>query len=351
MLFEPLATPSLQLDNRAVMAPMTRSRAVEANTPNALMADYYGQRATAGLIVTEGTSPSPNGLGYARIPGLFNNAQVRGWKAVTDAVHAKGGKIFVQLMHTGRVAHVANLPPGGQVLGPTADACPGEMFTDGQGMQPHSAPRAMTAAVGEFAASARLAVQAGFDGVELHAANGYLIEQFLNAHVNRSSPIPTSCSACRSTRRSTPSTWPPSTPRVPKATSTIRRWPARSTMNASHASQPTWKDVPTRTITAGGVEFAYRELGTDHAGPPVVFLVHLAAVLDNWDPRIVDGIAARHRVIAFDNRGVGASSGKPSASIEEMARDAITFIKAQRLDQVDLFGFSMGGMIAQERRN
>lgn len=119
-------------------------------------------------------------------------------------------------------------------------------------------------------------------------------------------------------------------------------------MNTSHASKPTWKDVPTRTITAAGVEFAYRELGTEHPGPPVVFLVHLAAVLDNWDPRIVDGIAARHRVITFDNRGVGASSGKPSTSIEAMARDAITFVKALRLDQVDLFGFSMGGMIAQE---
>ena len=190
MLFEPLATPSLQLANRAVMAPMTRSRAVDANTPNPLMADYYGQRATAGLIITEGASPSPNGLGYARIPGLFNEAQVRGWKAVTDTVHARGGKIFVQLMHTGRVAHVANLPPGAEVLAPTANACPGEMFTDSQGMQPHSRPRAMTEAdiahtVEEFATSARLALQAGFDGVELHAANGYLIEQFLNANVNQ----------------------------------------------------------------------------------------------------------------------------------------------------------------------
>jgi N-ethylmaleimide reductase len=190
MLLEPLATPSLQLANRAVMAPMTRSRAVDANTPNALMAEYYGQRATAGLIITEGTSPSPNGLGYARIPGLFNDAQVRGWKAVTDAVHAKGGKIFVQLMHAGCVAHVANLPAGAEVLGPMADACPGEMFTDSQGMQPHSTPRAMThadiaRAVDEYATSAQLAMQAGFDGVELHAANGYLIEQFLNANVNQ----------------------------------------------------------------------------------------------------------------------------------------------------------------------
>jgi pimeloyl-ACP methyl ester carboxylesterase len=119
-------------------------------------------------------------------------------------------------------------------------------------------------------------------------------------------------------------------------------------MNSPQASKVTWKDVPTRTITAGGVEFAYRQLGTEHPGTPVVFLVHLAAVLDNWDPRIVDGIAASHRVITFDNRGVGASSGKPSTSMEDMARDAITFIKALGLTRVDLFGFSMGGMIAQE---
>nr|WP_199045024.1 alkene reductase [Dyella sp. ASV24] len=190
MLFDPLDTASIQLANRAVMAPMTRSRAVDANTPNALMAEYYGQRASAGLIVTEGTSPSPNGLGYPRIPGLFNEAQVRGWKAVTEAVHAKGGKIVVQLMHTGRVTQAANLPTGAEVLGPTADVCPGEMYTDAQGMRPHSVPRAMTAAdiahtVNEYAQSARLATEAGFDGVELHAANGYLIEQFLNANVNQ----------------------------------------------------------------------------------------------------------------------------------------------------------------------
>lgn len=189
MLFDPIVTASLHLANRVVMAPMTRSRALHANTPNALMAEYYGQRASAGLIITEGTSPSPNGLGYARIPGLFNKEQVQGWKGVTDAVHAKGGKIFVQLMHTGRVTHVANLPAGAEVLGPTAVVCPGEMYTDAQGMQPHSTPRAMTAAdiaqaVEEYAAAARLAIEAGFDGVELHAANGYLMEQFLNANVN-----------------------------------------------------------------------------------------------------------------------------------------------------------------------
>jgi pimeloyl-ACP methyl ester carboxylesterase len=122
----------------------------------------------------------------------------------------------------------------------------------------------------------------------------------------------------------------------------------QSSMSAPQRSKVTWKDVPTRTITAGGVEFAYRELGTENAGTPVVFLIHLAAVLDNWDPRVVDGFAAHHRVIAFDNRGVGASSGKPASSMEQMAADAISFIKAMGFEQVDLFGFSMGGMIAQE---
>jgi pimeloyl-ACP methyl ester carboxylesterase len=109
-----------------------------------------------------------------------------------------------------------------------------------------------------------------------------------------------------------------------------------------------WKIVSTQTISAGGVDFAYRELGKHHGGTPVVFLTHLAAVLDNWDPRVIDGIAAKHHVIAFDNRGIGASSGAPSSSIEQMADDAIAFIKAMGFQQVDLLGFSLGGMVAQE---
>ncbi len=190
MLFEAFSLRATQLSNRTVMSPLTRSRASESNTPNSLMATYYAQRASAGLIITEGTSPSPNGLGYARIPGLFNEAQAQGWKLVTDAVHAKGGKIVVQLMHTGRVSHQANLPAGAEVLGPSPEICPGEMWTDTQGSQPHTPPRAMAeadiqAVIGEYATAARLAIQAGFDGVELHAANGYLLEQFLNANINR----------------------------------------------------------------------------------------------------------------------------------------------------------------------
>jgi N-ethylmaleimide reductase len=189
MLFEPLTIRSLKLVNRFVMAPMTRSRASSQHTPDALMATYYGQRASAGLIITEGTSPSANGLGYARIPGLYDAAQVDAWKATTAAVHAQGGKIFIQLMHCGRVAHVANLPSGAEVLSPGTAVCPGEMYTDTLGMQPYSPPRAMTihdiAQVKEdYVHSANLAMQAGFDGVELHGANGYLIEQFLNPIIN-----------------------------------------------------------------------------------------------------------------------------------------------------------------------
>jgi N-ethylmaleimide reductase len=192
MLFDSYVLGSIPLENRTVMAPMTRSRAVERNIPNALMARYYGQRATAGLIITEGVSPSANGLGYARIPGLFNAEQVAGWRLVTDAVHTRGGKIFVQFMHCGRVAHQANLPVGARVVGPGAAVCPGEMWTDASGMQPHTAPQAMSEtdiaqSVAEYASAATMAVEAGFDGIELHAANGYLIEQFLNANVNQRS--------------------------------------------------------------------------------------------------------------------------------------------------------------------
>lgn len=189
-LFQPFRSKALELKNRIVMAPMTRSRAVEDNTPNALMAEYYSQRASAGLIVTEGTSPSPNGLGYARMPGLFNDAQREGWNLVTDAVHRRGGKIVVQLMHTGRFAHVANLPPGAEVLAPSALTAPGDIHTDPLGKQPLSPPRTMTEkdirhAINEFAYSARLSLAAGFDGVELHGTSGYLLEQFFNANANQ----------------------------------------------------------------------------------------------------------------------------------------------------------------------
>jgi pimeloyl-ACP methyl ester carboxylesterase len=119
-------------------------------------------------------------------------------------------------------------------------------------------------------------------------------------------------------------------------------------MSVSQNSKISWKNAPIRSIKGSDVTFAYRELGTDNPGVPVVCLIHLAAVLDNWDPRVIDGLATKHHVVTFDNRGIGASSGAPANSMEQMARDAITFIKAMGFEQVDLFGFSMGGMIAQE---
>jgi N-ethylmaleimide reductase len=190
MLFESFDLGGTRLANRTVMAPMTRNRCSPNNVPCALVASYYEQRASAGLIVTEGTSTSPNGVGYPRIPGLYNQEQVQGWRLVTDAVHKAGGKIFVQFMHTGRVAHQDNLPDGARAVGPSPEPCPGEIWTDKGGMQPHTAPVAMSEsdiknAVAEFVTAARLAIESGFDGIELHAANGYLMEQFLNANVNK----------------------------------------------------------------------------------------------------------------------------------------------------------------------
>lgn len=190
-LFAPAQLGTISLTNHLVMAPMTRNRATaDTNVPTELVAEYYRQRATAGLIVTEGTSPEPNGTGYARIPGIYTPEQIAGWQKVTEAVHAEGGKIFLQLMHTGRVGHPANLPAGAELTGPSAIAAAGDIYTDTQGMQPHPTPRELTTtevktAVQEFAQAAKNAVEAGFDGVELHAANGYFIEQFIRPTSNQ----------------------------------------------------------------------------------------------------------------------------------------------------------------------
>jgi N-ethylmaleimide reductase len=181
---------SLHLPNRLVMAPMTRSRALN-NIPNELIAEYYAQRATAAFQITEGTSPSPNGLGYARIPGIFSREQVKGWKKVTTAVHDKGGKIFVQLMHTGRVGHPRNLPPGSTLVAPSAVKLETtKMWVDGEGLLDIPVPKEMSLEeihriAGDHVRGAERAVEAGFDGIELHGANGYLIKQFLNPHTNR----------------------------------------------------------------------------------------------------------------------------------------------------------------------
>lgn len=186
---EPTHLGPLALANHIVMAPMTRSRAPGA-VPNALMAEYYRQRAGAGLIITEGTAPAADGVGYARIPGLYDAAQVAGWRCVTDAVHDAGGRIFVQLMHCGRVAHPLNLPNGAEIVAPSAVAARAKMWTDQAQLQDMPVPRALgtdevRAVVRQHVRSAELALDAGFDGVELHGANGYLLEQFLNPAANR----------------------------------------------------------------------------------------------------------------------------------------------------------------------
>jgi N-ethylmaleimide reductase len=189
ILFSPASLGPLALQNHLIMCPLTRSRAIN-NVPNELMAEYYAQRASVGLVITEGTSTSPNGLGYPRIPGIFSQEQVHGWKSVVDAVHAGGAKIFIQFMHCGRIVHELNMPKGARALAPSAIAAAGEMYTDAEGMKPFPTPQAMTEAdiettIEEFARGAKNAMQAGFDGVELHGANGYLLEQFLRPTSNR----------------------------------------------------------------------------------------------------------------------------------------------------------------------
>ena len=188
LLFSKCTLGQLELQNRMVMAPMTRNRCPD-NVPNDLVREYYTQRASAGLIITEGTSTSPNGLGYPRIPGIFSPAQVAGWKEVTESVHAKGAKIFIQFMHCGRIGHPLNLPAGARVIGPSAVAAAGDIYTDAEGMKTNATPEAMTeadikTAIEEFAQGAKNAVLAGFDGVELHGANGYLLEQFIRPTSN-----------------------------------------------------------------------------------------------------------------------------------------------------------------------
>ncbi len=167
-LFTPVTLGKLTLQNRIVMAPMTRCRAI-GSVPNEMMEKYYRMRADAGLIISEGISPSANGLGYARQPGLFTDQQVQGWMRINDGVHEAGGHIFAQLMHDGRVSHPANMLSGTKILAPSALAAPGEMWTDSQGMQPYPVPEEMTEAdiaqaISEYVQGAKNAIAAGFDG-------------------------------------------------------------------------------------------------------------------------------------------------------------------------------------------
>jgi N-ethylmaleimide reductase len=186
-LFTEYRLGDLALKNRLVMSAMTRNRALAGNVPGPLALTYYTQRATAGLIVTEGTQVSPQGVGYARTPGIHSEEQVRGWRAITDAVHAEGGAIFLQLWHVGRISHPAF--HGGELpVGPSAIAAAGHSYTP-SGPQPMVAPRALELSeipgvVDQFRQGARLAKEAGFDGVELHGANGYLLDQFLRTGAN-----------------------------------------------------------------------------------------------------------------------------------------------------------------------
>ena len=177
----------LSLPNRFLMSPMTRSRALAGNVPNPLAATYYAQRATAGLLITEGTQVSPQGVGYIRTPGMHSAEQVAGWKAVTDAVHKAGGRIFAQLWHVGRVSH-PDFHGGALPVGPSAIAAVGDAYTV-NGRQTLEAPRALTLAeipgvVEQFRRAAVNAKEAGFDGVEIHGANGYLFDQFLRDGAN-----------------------------------------------------------------------------------------------------------------------------------------------------------------------
>lgn len=181
-LFEPVTVGKWDLANRLVMAPLTRNRAGEGMVPQDIAVEYYRQRAGAGLIVTEGTQPSPVGQGYLNTPGIHSPEQVEGWRKVADAVHAEGGRIVVQLMHAGRIAHPDN-KNGLETVAPSAIAAPGEMVT-AEGQKPHPVPRALQTdeipgLVQEFVTAARNAVDAGLDGVEVHAANGYVLHQFL----------------------------------------------------------------------------------------------------------------------------------------------------------------------------
>ncbi|KAI9016868.1 NADH:flavin oxidoreductase/NADH oxidase [Hyaloraphidium curvatum] len=191
-LFTPYKLGGLvDLANRAVMAPMTRNRATAAQAPTDIMATYYGQRASVGLIVTEGTSPDFNGAGYARMPAIANAEHARAWRKVTDAVHARGGRIFLQMMHTGRIGHPVNMAEGAEVVAPSAVAAAGKIYTDNEGMLDHPVPRELTTAevkdlVQIHAKAAKRAVEeAGFDGIEVHGANGYLVEQFLRPTSNQ----------------------------------------------------------------------------------------------------------------------------------------------------------------------
>lgn len=188
-LFTPVQIGRYTLPNRLVMAPMTRSRADDNGVPSDLVVTYYAQRASAGLIITEGVFPSAMGKGYVRTPGIATDEQIAVWKKVTEAVHAKGGRIFMQIMHCGRISHPSMLPNQAQPVAPSAIKAAGQTWT-GAGMEEFITPRELTldeiaGVINEYRQAARRAIDAGFDGVELHTASGYLPEQFLSSGSNQ----------------------------------------------------------------------------------------------------------------------------------------------------------------------
>lgn len=191
-LFDPVQLGPYKLSNRIVMAPLTRSRADDDGVPGALQATHYAQRASAGLIISEATNISAQGKGYIKTPGIWNKAQVNGWKLTTDAVHAKGGHIFLQLWHVGRVSH-SDLQPGNELpVAPSAIRAEGVQAYTPSGFKPLETPRALEPGeipgiIEDYANAAQLAKEAGFDGVEIHAANGYLLQQFLSDKTNKRS--------------------------------------------------------------------------------------------------------------------------------------------------------------------
>ncbi|HEX5832749.1 MAG TPA: hypothetical protein VFY34_02795, partial [Pyrinomonadaceae bacterium] len=187
-LFDPLRVGRIELDNRIIMAPMTRSRADDDGVQPVYAAEYYRQRASAGLIITEATNVSPMAKGYVRTPGIYTPGQIESWRAVTQAVHREGGRIFMQIFHTGRIALPDFLPNNTQPVAPSAVRAKGKNYTDA-GMKDLVTPREITSAeiaqtVKDFATAAKNAIAAGFDGVELHSASGYLVQQFLTTNVN-----------------------------------------------------------------------------------------------------------------------------------------------------------------------
>lgn len=188
-LFSPVNLGSISLKNRMVMAPLTRNRAGEGGVPQPMNVTYYEQRASAGLIITEATPISAMAHGYPALPGIYTDAQVAGWKKVTDAVHAKGGKIVLQLWHVGRISHPSLLPNGALPVAPSAIKPAGQAFTY-QGLVDYVEPRALDASelpdvVADYVHATKCALAAGFDGVEVHAANGYLLDQFLRDGSNK----------------------------------------------------------------------------------------------------------------------------------------------------------------------